>query len=107
MISSILLLPKPPLTNHKDIFYKQSISTIKFIIRFLAFIYSILTYNAYSYQYYYMHSRSNNNNKMNNTGLGDNNIVDNIMETAEFGYVTIGIFCWYSWKYINDLFEAI
>jgi hypothetical protein len=54
-----------------------------------------------------MHSRSNNNNKMNNTGLGDNNIVDNIMETAEFGYVTIGIFCWYSWKYINDLFEAI
>lgn len=51
-----------------------------------------------------MHSRTNDNNKMNNIGLVNNNMVGNIMETAGFGYVIIGICCWYSWKYINGIF---
>lgn len=69
----------------------------------------MITYNMYSYQYYYIHSRANSNNMLDSNSSMNYDWVNNyqnIIETVGFGYVLIGIWGWYCWKFVKDIFDV-
>jgi hypothetical protein len=44
-----------------------------------------------------------------NSSMGadwNNNNYEDIIETVGFGYVLIGIWGWYCWRFVKDIFDA-